>query len=231
MVCSHDHTGWSHRHLFLSKKCPITSKTVEIHTPKSQVQTCGVPRQWPPLHVTWNYLSASPIFTADYSIDLTWTHWFCLRIVPLPDFDTHILSADAPLPDLDTHILSADCSVTWFWHTNFVCGLFRYLILTHIFCLRIVPLPDFDTHILSADCSVTWFWHTYFVCGCSVIWSWHTNFDCGLFRYLILTHWLWLRFVPIPDLDTLTLTAVCSVYLIWACWIWTYDKSFCQIWR
>jgi hypothetical protein len=40
----------------LSKKLPIISLTVEIPNPKSQVQVCGVPRQWLPLHVTWNCL-------------------------------------------------------------------------------------------------------------------------------------------------------------------------------
>jgi hypothetical protein len=30
------------------------SKSVEIPNPKSQVQACGVSRQWPPLHVTGN---------------------------------------------------------------------------------------------------------------------------------------------------------------------------------
>jgi hypothetical protein len=55
--------------------------------------------------------------TVDCSVDMTWTHWFCLW-VPL-------------LPDLHTITLTVVCSVTWSWHTNFDCGLFRYLILTH----------------------------------------------------------------------------------------------------
>jgi hypothetical protein len=43
----------------------------------------------------------SPAFTADCSIKLTWTHWFCLQIIPLPD--------------LDTLTLIAICSVQLFW--------------------------------------------------------------------------------------------------------------------
>jgi hypothetical protein len=36
-------------------------------------------------------------FTADCSVDLSWTHWhYCLRIVPLPDHDTLTLTAVWP---------------------------------------------------------------------------------------------------------------------------------------
>jgi hypothetical protein len=36
-------------------------------------------------------------------------------------------------------------------------------------------------------------------------------------------------YVPLPELDALTLNVVCSVYLIWTYWIWTFDNSFCLI--
>jgi hypothetical protein len=55
-VCSYDHTGWSHGRPSLNRKCLIIATTVESSTPELQVQACRVPRQWPPLHVTWNCL-------------------------------------------------------------------------------------------------------------------------------------------------------------------------------
>jgi hypothetical protein len=42
MVGSHDHTVWSHGRL-LNRKCPVTSKTVEICTHKSHVHAWGFP--------------------------------------------------------------------------------------------------------------------------------------------------------------------------------------------
>jgi hypothetical protein len=153
-------------------------------------------------HLKWPGVRVSLILTTDCSVELPWTHWFCLWIVPLYLTLTHWCCLQiVPLPDLDTLMLSAHCSVTWSWHTDVICGLFRYLTLTHWCCLRIVPLPDLDTLMLSADCSVTW--------------PWHTDVVCELFRYLTLTHWCYLRIVPLPDLDTLMLSADCSVTWPW----------------
>jgi hypothetical protein len=87
-------------------------------------------------------------------------------------------------------ILIADCSVYLTRHT--ACSV--YLIWKHWFWLRIVPFAwPGNTH---------WFWLRIV----PFAWSGNTYFDYGLFR--------------LPDLETLILTADCSVCLIWKHWFW-----------